>query len=122
MLTLNQVRTQVSAIRKRWPNGRPVGLQVTDRWTGPETFVLDGTVHRIVQANSELALRQVLAEGAGAVESLVILSSLPAQALGEDVRARLVQPKNPLIPISSREILRELFQAKEVESRLHGLR
>lgn len=122
MLTLNQVRTQVSAIRKRWPNGRPVGLQVTDRWTGPETFVLDGTVHRIVQADSELAIRQVLCETANATESLVILSSLPPQSLGEDVRARLVQPKNPLIPISSREILRELFKAKEVEPRLHGLR
>lgn len=122
MLTLNQVRTQVSAIRKRWPNGRPVGLQVTGQWTGPTSFVLDGISHRIVQANSELGVRQALAEAAGANEGLVILSSLPGGALGEDVRARMVQPNNPFIPISSREILRELFKAKEVEPRLHGLR
>lgn len=122
MLTLNQVRTQVAAIRKRWGNERAVGLQVSQRWTGPDRFQLDGKEHRIVQADSELALREALVSSEGGTDSLVILSSLPANTLGEDVRARMVQPKNPLVPISSREILRELFKAKEVEPRLSGLR
>jgi hypothetical protein len=103
-------------------NDRVVGLQVSQRWTGPDSFQLDGKRHRIVQADSELAVREAFAEAAGGTHVLVILSSLQANALGEDVRARMVQPKNPLVPISSREILRELFKAKEVDARLQGLR
>jgi hypothetical protein len=118
MLTLNQIRTQVSAIRQRFPETRAVGLQVQERWLGPATFHLDGVEQVIVQTDSELAIREALTRTP--LEQLVLLTSVPDRRLGEDVLARLARRK--LFHISSTEILKELFKAKEIEPRLAGIR
>lgn len=118
MLTLNQIRTQVSAIRQRFPETRAVGLQVQERWLGPATFNLDGIEQVIVQTDSELAIRESLTRTP--LEQLVLLTSVADRRLGEDVLARLVRRK--LFHISSKEILKELFKAKDIEPRLAGVR
>ncbi len=118
MLTLNQIRTQVSAIRQRVPETRAVGLQVQERWLGPATFVLDGVEQFIVQTDSELAIREALTKTPPG--QLVLLTSISDRKLGEDVLARLARRK--LFLISSKEILRELFKAKDIEPRLAGVR
>ncbi len=118
MLTLNQIRTQVSAIRQRFPETRAVGLQVQERWLGSATFQLDGIEQVIVQTDSELAIREALTKTPP--EQLVLLTSVPDRCLGEDVLARLARRK--LFHISSKEILKELFKAKDIEPRLAGVR
>lgn len=118
MLTLNQIRTQVSAIRQRFPEARAVGLQVQERWLGPATFPLDGVEQVIVQTDSELAIREALTRTPPG--QLVLLTSIPDRRLGEDVLARLARRK--LFHISSKEILKELFKAKDIEPRLAGVR
>lgn len=118
MLTLNQIRTQVGAIRQRFPEARAVGLQVQERWLGPGTFDLDGVVQVIVQSDSELAIREALTRTPP--EQLVLLTSVTDRRLGEDVLARLARRR--LFQISSKEILKELFKAKDIEPRLAGNR
>lgn len=118
MLTLNQIRTQVSAIRKRYPELRAVGLQVQERWLGPATFKLDGLERVIVQSDSELAIREALT--LTPPDQLVLLTSVPDRRLGEDVLARLVRHR--LFPISSKELLKELFKAKDIDPRIGGIR
>lgn len=118
MLTLNQIRTQVSAIRQRVPEIRAVGLQVQERWQGRATFILDGVEQVIVQTDSELAIREALTKIPPG--QLVLLTSISDRNLGEDVLARLARRK--LFLISSKEILRELFKAKDIEPRLAGVR
>ncbi len=118
MLTLNQIRTQVSVIRQRYPEPRAVGLQVQERWLGPATFHLDGIEQVIVQTDSELAIREALTRTPPG--QLVLLTRVPDRCLGEDVLARLARRK--LFLISSQEILKELFKAKDIEPRLAGVR
>lgn len=118
MLTLNQIRTQVGAIRQRFPEARAVGLQVQERWLGPGTFDLDGVVQVIVQSDSELAIREALTRTPP--QQLVLLTGITDRRLGEDVLARLARRR--LFSISSKEILKELFKAKDIEPRLAGNR
>lgn len=118
MLTLNQIRTQVSAIRQLVQEKRAVGLQVQERWLGPASFDLDGVEQVIVQSDSELAIREALTRTPP--EQLILLTSVPDRRLGEDVLARLTRRK--LFQISAKEILKELFKAKDIEPRLAGVR
>lgn len=118
MLTLNQIRTQVGSIRRKLSEARAVGLQVQERWLGPGTFDLDGVVQVIVQSDSELAIRDALTRTPPG--QLVLLTGVTDRQLGEDVLARLA--KRRLFQISSKEILKELFKAKDIEPRLAGNR
>ena len=88
MLTLNQIRAQVTAIRKKAPDAKILGLRAMQRWDGPGKFELAGTNHRILQGNSELQIRELLAERSSAGEPLVLLTPLQESDLGEDLVAR----------------------------------
>ncbi len=118
MLTIHQIRTQVAAIRDRFPEALAVGLQVQERWVGPSTFNLNGDQQIIVQSDSELAIREALTKTPPG--RLVLLTSVPDSDLCEDVLARLA--KRRLFQISSKEILKELFKAKDIDPRLSGVR
>lgn len=118
MLTLNQIRAQVSGIRQKKPANRAVALKAQERWLGPAAFNLDGLAQGIVQADSELGVREALSSHP--LASLVLLTKMSEKELGEDVVARLAGRK--VHNISSQEILRELFKAKDVEPRLAGVR
>ncbi|MGE4182522.1 MAG: BREX-2 system phosphatase PglZ, partial [Limisphaerales bacterium] len=120
MLTLNQIRTQVAAIRETAEGARAFGLQIQQAWAGPDQVTVDQVTHRIVQAGSELALREALVESARTGIPVIILTPLAEGALGEDVLARLARRR--VFQLSGRELLRQLFGAKDVEPRLRNRR
>ncbi len=120
MLTLNQIRTQVAAIRDAAEGAQAFGLQVQQAWSGPDQVTVDDVGHRIVQAGSELAFREALVESGRTGIPVILLTPLAEGALGEDVLARLARRR--LYPLSGREMLRQLFGAKDVEPRLRNRR
>ena len=55
MLTENQLRAQISAIRHSSNNPQSIiGIAVPTRWTGRDRLQVDGTTYRLIPADTEL--------------------------------------------------------------------
>ncbi len=82
---------------------------------------VDGHGWRVVQAASQLAVREALVahEEAGPDDRLIVLTPLDTLALGLDVRARLV--KQRVFTLHAWELLNDLFRARAVDPRVARL-
>ncbi len=116
MLTLKQIRAQVSAIRRRSPESSAIGLVSQTRWTGEDELEIDGEKFHLRAADTELEMRSVLTEARRQNIGVVVLSGLDPNGIGEDVLARFARRR--FFAISATEILGELFRAREVDPRL----
>ena len=120
MLSPNQVRAQIAAIRK-WTADSPVlGLQSPTRWQGPSEMEVDGVRYLLRAAETELEMRAVLAEPRPENTHVVIITGLDAGKVGEDLLAQFARRR--FYSLSATEILRELFQAHEIDPRLQQLK
>ncbi len=97
-----------------------VRLQGT--WGGKGDLLVDGNPWAVVQARSQLAVREALVAHAerAADARLVILTPLDTLDLGLDVRARIL--KHQVLEVHAWELLAELFRARAVDPRLAKLR
>lgn len=120
MLSLNQVRAQVAAIRKRKPDASVIGLQSPARWQGDSETEIEGTRYWLRSAETELEMRAVLAEPRPADTNIVVLTNLQTEQIGEDVLAQFARQR--FHALSASEVLKELFQARDVDPRLQQLK
>jgi len=118
MLTAKQIRAQVEALLERAPDARAFALNVSSAWTGPGELAIRERPFRIVASDSELALREALVSADASGVPVVLLTKLSDGQLGEDLCARLARRR--VNPLSGSEMLRHLFQAKDVEPRLRN--
>lgn len=119
MLTLAQVRAQVTTIRKRMTNGTPpIAIHAAFAWTGPDRLDIGGVEHALVCCQSDLQVREALLRAEAGSQPLVLLCHLDPSRLGDDVLARLA--KRRVFHPQAREVLAELFSARVIDPRVLG--
>jgi hypothetical protein len=118
MLTAQQIRAHVEALSEKCPDATAFALKVTSKWGGPDSMVIRGRQHRIIASESELALREAIIEAEKHQAPVVLLTGCEDGELGEDLRARLARRR--VLPLSSSEMFRHLFKAKDIEPRLRN--
>ncbi len=118
MLTPQQIRAHVEALYDKCPEASAFALKVTSQWTGPDSVNIRGRAHRIFASDSELALREAVVEADRSQVPVVLLTAREDNELGEDLRARLARRR--VLPLSSSEMFRHLFRAKDIDPRLRN--
>ena len=115
--TTAQIRAQVEAILRHDPRVRALGIRSPTRQPWPERIECVGRSFDVVWCESPLAAREALCGGDGDA-GLVLLTGLSPDALGDDVVARLAKAR--LLTVESWEMVREAFQARNVDPRIAG--
>lgn len=115
--TRNQITAQIQAVLEREPQARCIAIRSPgpDEW--PESVTVRERRFRLHWCESPLVARQSLLEAeTNNDEGVVILTNLGDSDLGCDVLARLSRAR--VFQVESWDMLRQLFQAREVDSRL----
>lgn len=115
-----EVRAHVSAVHKKHPDARVIGIRALSEWAGPPTLAIDGEDVDVVACASSLEVRETLAERGPAARRLVIITPLADRDLGTDVLARLARRR--LLQPEPWRLVMELFRARDVDARLLGHR
>jgi hypothetical protein len=128
------VRAQVGAVLQKAPHADVIALSADPEWDGPDTLTIDGTAARIVACRSPLAIHSALRDhdvtrvassgtAGGAVSNdvprpgpLVILTNLDDDAVGADIRVRIV--KHRVIPLNRWQAVLAAFSATRLDPRL----
>lgn len=107
-LSEKQVQAQVSAIRRTLKNGSEhFAIQSTGTWTGPSHLVIDEVEHLVLPCMSDLQVREALLKAEAEQKPSVLLCSVSADVLGDDVVDRLA--KRRVFSPQVREMVAELF-------------
>ncbi len=111
--TLPQIKAQLREIREKFAGDRIIGLSSSAIWEGPNQIEVDGEKFEILQGISTLQIRERLLEFAPETSSMVLLTSLSEDDLGNDITARLA--KERVFPINAWDIVKCLFRARHVD-------
>lgn len=111
-----QIKAQVGAIQKKYPQERIIAVQTDEGWKDNSEIIIEGRTYKVCRCNSSLQIRESLIDFNSSEESLLILTGFDTKDLDHDITARLARRK--IFPLDPWEILRELFQAREVSPRL----
>ncbi len=115
--TRNQIAAQVEAILAREPDARCIAIRSPGPEAWPDSLALRNRTFTVRWCESPLAARQYLSETeSGELDGVVLLTSLGERELGSDVIARLSRGR--VFQIESWDMVRQVFQAREVDSRL----
>lgn len=121
MLTENQLRSQISSIRLRSTSESSViGISVPSRWAGQSQLHVDGNSYRLIAADTELELRAALVEPLPEGMRPVVLTTLDAKDLGEDLLYRFARRR--IHTLTAKDVLCELFKVREIDPQLHALK
>ena len=112
--SLAQVRAQVDAVRKKFPDARAIGIQVS-RLDWPAAFP-DGEDLPLVPCPSVLALRERLVDLPPAGPPVVLLTDVAEDDLGTDLRGRIAGRQ--LYRIDPWQLVKDRFRARYVDPRL----
>ena len=115
--TTAQIRAQVEAILRHDPRACALGIRSPTRQPWPERLECAGRAFDVVWCESPLAAREALC-GRDGDAGLVLLTSLSSDALGDDGVARVAKAR--LLTVESWEMVREAFQARNVDPRIAG--
>lgn len=115
MATLSQIRAQVTNLLRRSPEARVIGIKTGGGWEGDTRFQVGDREYRVRFCGSELAMREALLDGTDG-GGLVIVTHLDESALGQDLVARFA--KRRLYSIEGWTILKDIFQAREIDPSL----
>ncbi len=114
-ITFSQIKAQIAAVRRKYPDSRTVAIKVAGRWTD-DPHQRDGDEQYLIRfCESPLAMRCALREGPENV-TRVLLTNLEERDIGSDVLVRLKPDR--IIVMNNWEIVKSLFQAKAVDPRL----
>ena len=114
-LTPGLLRSQISAVRKKIPSAKIVGLRSRSVWDSEGTLHVGQEEFLVRQCDSELAMRESIIDAEDRGFPLVILTPLQDAQLGRDLLARLARRK--LLRLDVWDSLRDLFQAQNVDPR-----
>jgi hypothetical protein len=114
--TTTQIRALVKTVLQNPKSRRdlPIGIRSPVRWEGSDSFKLDdGRVYELAWCTSPLQVRSVLTARSDE-RGLVLITPLEDHAIGADVLARLAKGKTRTI--EAWDLLKELFQAREIDT------
>jgi hypothetical protein len=117
--TRSQIAAQVDVILAHEPDARCIAIRspTPDSW--PDTLPFPNRAFSVRWCRSPLAARQFLSETeSGERDGVILLTNLSELELGSDVIARLARGR--VFQIESWDMVRQVFQAREVDSRLAG--
>lgn len=114
--TISQIRAQVSSIKSKVPDADTIGIHSTGQWTGDSEIHYGDSLYLIDQCDSPLELRMALRRKKPSGATRVIITGLDDGDLSDDIRIRLA--KRRLFRIDSWQVIRTLFQAHAVDSRV----
>jgi hypothetical protein len=118
--TTSQIRAQVASIYRKLPRSKVIGISTNSAWQGAERESVEGQEFRFVQCGSPLQVREAVLESEAAALPLVVITNLSHADLGDDILARFA--KRRLYAVQSWDILRELFQAREISPKVRQRR
>jgi hypothetical protein len=110
----SQVSVRVREIHKKNPDAKVIGIRTDAEWQGGGTCVAGDTSFRVISCHSVLEVRAALVNPENM--PLVILTDLSVDDLGKDVLARIARRK--LYTTDAWVLIKELFQAKEIDPRI----
>lgn len=120
MITLNQIKAEVAALRRRKPIERPVGIRSSSKWMGERVNADGDTTYIIEQCDSPLALRLALRDQTAAPGQNVrlLVTSLPDDQISPDIFSRLHKPR--LLSLDPWVLVQQQFAAEAIDPRLTG--
>jgi hypothetical protein len=113
--TYSQIKARVTGIRSKHASADVIAIHSEGQWTGPRELQ-NGDDLIIEQCDSPLAIRIALRGARPPGSTLVVLTRLSDSEIGEEIRLRLA--KRTVFHLDRWQVLRELFQAQEVEPRI----
>lgn len=115
---IGQISAQVDAVLRHDADAVVIGIRAQAAGQWPDRISVQGREFALAWCPSPLVVRQKLLECEEATDGggMVILTPLDAQALGSDVLARFSRGR--LFAVDSWDMLRNVFQAREIDSRL----
>ncbi|MCO6436557.1 MAG: BREX-2 system phosphatase PglZ [Phycisphaerae bacterium] len=114
--SLGVIRAQVRAIRKKAPSARVFGIFSSGRWTGPSVQGDGDDRLAVYQCDSPLEMRLALQESPENTPATVLVTPLDQGKVNDDILVRLALRR--LHPLNSWEIIRSLFQARQLDPRI----
>src|SRR4051812_17871705 len=109
-----QLETQLDSLLEREPEARVLGVQSPVRRPWPEVVEKRGRRFRVAWCESELEVREALAELEQREDArLLVVTPLDEGRLGADVAARL--PRARLVTASRWDALRSAFRARDLD-------
>lgn len=117
--TVRQIEAQVAALLQHDGSLGTLGIHAPRPGAWPEQVRVGPRDFRLKWCESPLAVREALLAGAAGTGGLVILTGAPEQDLGADLLARLARGR--VFRLRSWDLVRELFQAREIDPRLGRL-
>ena len=112
--TMSEIRRQVEVVLQRSGAARAIGIRSTARGQWQDHFSYNGEPFELAWCRSPLEIRERLASMGG--NSLVIVTDLDDDAVGDDVLARLARGR--LLQPDLWQALRQAFQARDLDPRL----
>lgn len=117
--TRNQISAQVEAVLGREPDARCIAIRSIARDGWPAVLPARNRAFRVHWCESPLAAREALANvERGDEEGILLLTNLDERDLGADVLARLSRGR--VFQIENWDMVRQVFQARAIDSRLSG--
>ncbi len=86
---LAQIRERIRALRESGKLPGVVGFQFNGEYDGPASMTLEAEPVEVMQCDSVLGIRELLADREDNASTLLMLTSLPQAELGQDLVARL---------------------------------
>lgn len=114
--TVSQIKAQLHAIHKKFPNERVVAVQTNSLWEDEPAIASGETMFRVYQCRSSLQIREALAKSDDASGSILILTELETDKLEHDLLARLARRR--IFTLDAWGILLDQFHARTVSPRL----
>ncbi|WP_026199168.1 BREX-2 system phosphatase PglZ [Lamprocystis purpurea] len=115
-----QIEQQVSAVLAHDAEARILGIQAARPGAWPERIRVRARDFRLAWCDSPLAAREALLASDPGTEGLILLTNANDQALGADILARLARGR--VFRLQSWELVRDLFQARDIDPRLGKLK
>jgi hypothetical protein len=114
--TISQIQAQVTAIRAKAQSAQIIALRARGRWEGEQVGGDGAEPLAIFQCDSPLEMRLAIRAEAPEAALKVLLTDLPDEQIGEDIRLRLA--KRRVFPLDSWSIVKDLFQARHIDPRV----
>ncbi len=114
--SLYHITTQLDRVLKDEKDARVLAIRSPSRGAWPLDVERNGRRFRLRWCSSPLEVREALSEERH--DGLIVLTDLQETDLGSDVLARLARGR--LFSIESWRMLRETFQARQIDPRLRG--
>lgn len=118
-LSTAEISAQLDRVLSSDPKAVAIAIRASSRQPWPETMQQHGREFRLRWCESSLALREALCDldrDLSDSNGLVVITPLATHEVAEDIAARLARAR--IFQPEGWDIVRQLFQAKETDSRL----